>query len=223
MATKMLMQRTMGAPLTEVSLNKPRLLTSASRKRSVPSLAASNSSDSTSEQQPHKKCRTAPRKSVRFDLSQNTQHASQLPPIDALILDALWFSHEDLFQIRMREGGVIKVHKFCDYYIHQMTCLLGVACGACEESDDCTPQLFVAQSPARGLEKEVLPCVRHRRKEVIQTLLRAQRALQKHPQKFTPEFQQTALSQHYIRLARPSSRLAQLIAQGDELALQSEA
>lgn len=221
MSTKVLLRRSMiNQPLTDISLNKPRLLTASTRKRSVTFIAMG---DVQQQQQPQKKRRIASRKSVHFDLSQNKHHASSLTPLDASVISALWFSPEDLQQIRFREANVIKIHKFCDYYLHQMTCLLGVACGACEDIiDDVTPQLFVASSPARGLEKEVLPCVRHRRKEVIQTLLRSQRALQKHPQKFTLEFQQTALSQHYTRLARPATRLAQLIAQGDRMALQEE-
>jgi hypothetical protein len=86
-------------------------------------------------------------------------------------------------------------------------------------SIDTTAPLFVARSEARGLEREVLACFRQRRKQVIRDLLKAQTALKSwrgdKQQVFSLEFQQKALSQHYQRLARPSVRFAQILADGD--------
>lgn len=156
-------------------------------------------------------------------MEQNT--TVQLPSIASS--HDLWLSVQELHQIRHREAKVL--HSHCmgnDIYLDQITVLLGMACNAPATGNLQAPSATVAaalsivcNSPARGLEKEVMSCVRQRRKLVIQTFLKSQIVVKA----AHPSDQEAALCHHYRLLARPACRLARWIAQGDALVVRAEA
>ena len=208
----------------------------------------------------NKRPRTPTKKSVRFDMSQNTilstaitmdycsEDATDADSMDCdnTVVDSdttithkdksnLWFSYEDLQDIRLREANVVKIHRFSEDYMEEVASLLGEACSSMKATiqqkqaavDIHVSTEFLAKSAARGLECQIMPCIRQRRKQVVATFLKSQTSLQqwKAPQDgrhFTPDFQQQALSEHYQKLARPAQLLAQLLAAGDARVAQME-
>jgi hypothetical protein len=181
-------------------------------------------------------------KTVRFDMDQNT--TVQVPCIGVHSdtsstctsstntststpnSEHLWLSVQELHEIRHREATVL--HRDClrnDIYLDQITILLGMACNA--PSVDKLPRgtavtalTIVCNSPARGLEKETMSCVRQRRKAVIQTFLKSQLAVK--ALAVDARDREAALCQHYRQLALPACRLARWIAQGDALVVTAE-
>jgi hypothetical protein len=178
----------------------------------------------------HKKARTVSpsiwKKTVRFDLEQNT--TLQLPCTSHNTPTSshdLWLSVQELHEIRHREATVL--HRHClrnDIYLDQIAVLLSMACNAptsggilqAPRATVAAAVSIVCNSPARGLEKEVMACVRQRRKLVIQTFLKSQMAVKAAA---PPTDQEATLAHHYIQLARPACRLARWIAQGDALVI----
>ena len=208
-----------------------------------------------------------PKKAVRFDLFQNTSASTQFvllaeEPQDtswdtnnhknarceddnaelqdtSTVLDRslLWFSPEDLYDIRLREANVVKIRRFCDDYLQEVASLLGSAISTAgankpTASPSSVPTIvpppaaveqhsdYLASSPARGLESQIMPCMRQRRKQVVTTFLKSQTSLshyqrQEGGRSFPTDLRQRALSEHYQRLARPAQLVAQWLAAGD--------
>ena len=149
----------------------------------------------------------------------------------------LWFTAQELHDIRKREAHVIYHHKTCSYYVDQVMALLGDACrtaggaadgagavaGAVSCNNDTSNNYlhhnYLAQSMARGLEGQILSCIRQRRKQVLATFLKSQTSLQHYTTKdgrhFSKEFQQQTLSEHYQKLAQPAKQVARLLALAD--------
>ncbi|CAB9505933.1 expressed unknown protein [Seminavis robusta] len=184
------------------------------------------------------------KKRVRFDLAPSeTIHdiASSTVvgvEINYYIDTNLWFSAQELQQIRARESMFIKLNRrYCEHYVQSVSSLFTKARQNISEQSSgdslanndnhVSPTVLslICQSPARGLERDVIPRFRLRRKEVIQKFLTLQaKLLIKEALLSTEEYecQQHALSLHYEKLARPSARLAQWLAVGDAHATRVE-
>jgi hypothetical protein len=179
----------------------------------------------------HKHARTVSppvgKKTVRFDMDQNTTVQVPCCSTPNPNSDPLWLSVQELHEIRHREATVL--HRDClrnDIYLDQITILLGMACNAPSVENlprgaAATALSIVCNSPARGLEKEAMSCVRQRRRAVIQTFLKSQLAVK--ALAVGAVDQEAALCQHYHQLARPACRLARWIAQGDALVVRADA
>ncbi|CAB9518075.1 expressed unknown protein [Seminavis robusta] len=227
MATQILMTSIPTAhhrlPLADVSMmnNKPQCM--ISRKRSSSAICCPIMFRSSNKRARTTTCTTSTtcskqKKSVRFDMAQNTTEVVDRTHHDT---DTLWFSAQELSKIRHREAHVLHNHRSSDYYVHQITQLLGMACHSTTTSTTSVAIKdaisFVSSSTARGLEKEAVACVRQRRKQVIRTFLQSQHVLLQRAHQFSPDYRATALSRHYQKLARPAVRLAQMIAHGDAM------
>ena len=207
------------------------------------------------------------KKTVRFDLFQNTcasthfclleepDHAfeshnnntsrdascydndAELQDCHVLDRGLLWFSPEDLYDIRLREANIVKIHRFCDDYQHTAASMLGLAiscakpptaataaasCDAVQANNNNSEHYYytLATSPARGLESQIMPCMRQRRKQVVTTFLKSQTSLSLYrPLTLNADLRQRALSEHYQKLARPALLVAQWLAAGDARAV----
>jgi hypothetical protein len=206
------------------------------RKRSS-SICSSESSEIFVEESSCKKSRRS--KAVSFDLSHNTTSAPHYMDEDVDDI-TLWFSPNELYFIRVREAKIIKEARCSDEYIDQVSCLLELACATIQPANELKlnnegsdedsfasdassieAPMWISNSPARGLEREMLPCFRQRRKEAIRSFLKSQMALQSwrcpEGRGFSPDFQQRALSEYYQKLSRPAAYLAQLLGEGDAM------
>lgn len=170
---------------------------------------------------------------VTFALEQN--QISDKPILEEDVDDdQLWFTCDELRQIRVREACIVQNKRNSDHYMEQVSCLLEQVSSEDgtendtntndRDIDDCSDTsldapLLIANSEARGLERETLATFRQHRKEAIQSLLKSQDALKRWrgagDKQFSFEFQRRALSEHYQRLTRPSAKFAQLIGQAD--------
>lgn len=201
------------------------------------------------------------KKSVVFDMSQNTTGVTDGIVIESdedllgvvgvdyyleinNVLDksSLWFSADELYEIRLREAEVVKSHRLNQYYTEQIAVVLSEAVRSIRKKTASTTAStsaasslplfkdsaeFLANSPARGLECQVVPCMRQRRHQVRTTFLKSQASLRRWTapnddatssaitKRITPALQQQALSEHYQQLSRPSQRVAQLLGEGD--------
>ena len=77
--------------------------------------------------------------------------------------------------------------------------------------------MCLADSPLRGLEREMTPCFRQRKKHVVANVLQSQKALLAWKSNNAKDAHKGAqvLANHYRKLALPASKFAQLLAQGD--------
>ena len=146
-------------------------------------------------------------------------------------MDTCWFSADELHEIRLREARLVGTYRHHDdYYQEQSMGLLSAAASNANSLTQTQAQqaMFVAGNAARGLESQIIPCIRQRKKQALQAFFKSQHALQQwrgyDPNtrvvcQLTPELQRQALSDHYHKLAAPAVRLAQLLAQGDAIAI----
>jgi len=168
------------------------------------------------------------KKSVCFDLSRNTTQRALLSQEDsdheAAFVQRCWFSPDELNQVLLREVRIVQTFSASDLYRQQVMQLLSNVTHQDASTQVEAPHQYVADSPARGLESQIVGCIRVRRKQVVQTFLKSQKGLSawRGPAEggseevmLTADFQRHALAEHYQKLSAPAVRLACLLAQGD--------
>lgn len=171
--------------------------------------------------------------SIKTTSASECWDGAELEDRTVLNRDQLWFSADDLYKIRLREANIVKIHRFSDDYMEEAASLLGSAVRSVTLGVNTDKQqaraptaaeygYYLAGSAARGLESQIVPCIRQRRKQVVTTFLKSQRSLANYRiptdgSSFSVDWQQRALSEHYQKLAGPAQRVAHWLAAGDAL------
>lgn len=181
-----------------------------------------------SEETPHlKKARVVVKikRAVRFELDEDKvkikTHVRFIDPVESDLIAELWWNKEEILEISRREKSASAVMSYCcDHYTNQVLSLMKIARGIATE-DTATAPVWVASSPARGLEKEIVRGFRARKKQVIQKVLESQRVLKfgGNGGKATPEMVSRLISDQYQRWSQPMLRFAQVLANGDAQAV----
>ena len=170
----------------------------------------------------------------------------------------VWFSHDDFQYTRYHDAQWIHYYRHLDdYHPHIMDTevenheqlkeqhgphftykqdllqVLGAACGKhLSASDDGVEAatFALADSAMRGLEREMSPCFRQRKKQVVANVLTSQQALvqwrnnnSKLDAKAAYKYTAKILGTHYRKLAQPACTFAQLLGQGDALWVEQQA
>ena len=186
----------------------------ASNSSSIRPLKKRKLSESTSS------CTTEakPKKQVRF---QEEPQIYTYDRVEAYDVPLVWLTREEMQCNRYHDGQWIQCYSGYDPYLNDLLQLLGMACGKSVTSFDTATE--VADAQVRGLEREISPCFRQRKRQVVANVLRSQAALKAWKEKRCQEqddpnaddFAAKVLSRHYRKLAQPSVRFARLLAQGD--------
>ncbi|CAB9500841.1 expressed unknown protein [Seminavis robusta] len=146
------------------------------------------------------------------------------PRISALDASAVWYSNEEFRHTRQCDAHWVKFFSHYNQpreaYQQQLFQVLGAACGKLQHNNRANAQL--ANSPMRGLEREMSYCFRQRRKHVIANVLQSQKALNAWKKSSNADKDKSGkgaemIASHYRSLALPSTKFAQLMAQGDAL------
>lgn len=170
----------------------------------------------------HKKQRTKAhnKKRVRF----GHEHVHEVARVEATDVPSLWYSPQEYYHNRRCDAHWVSFYTHCDdSYKQQLFQVLGVACGKAAPARD--PLVALADSQMRGLEREMTPCFRQRKRQVVANVLQSQAALT--AWKNTSGSNKCAhkgaeiLAAHYRKLALPAARFARLLAQGDALLAQA--
>lgn len=180
----------------------------------------------------------AVRRSVHFSLPEGDgnnafpsvkTYVRYFDRVDAADVANIWWSGREMLEIQSREKSAIGVMSFCcDNYSEQVlnvlklardkTCLVGRAAIASEAP------LWVANSPARGLERDIVQGFKQRKRHVVRKVLQSQHDLQTVRHDVTGELatadQKTRLLSHqYQKWSHPMVRFAQVMAEGDAQAV----
>jgi hypothetical protein len=165
----------------------------------------------------------------RVHFSQPEQQVHLVPLVDDADMAAVWYSAQELQHFRSCDAHWVRCYKsYCDdVYKQQLFRVLGTACG--KQSHSTEMNALVADSPIRGLERDMTPCFRLRKKHVVSNVLASQAALLAWNQKHHPTSKdgkdtttmmrrlqgEQLLALHYHKLALPATRFARLLAEGD--------
>jgi hypothetical protein len=164
-----------------------------------------------------KKPRYHSKKRVHFSHYNNELPRVQVhtvPLVDDADMADVWYSAQDLQHFRSCDARWVRCyHSYCDTYKHQLFRVLGTACG--KQSHSSEMNAIVADSPIRGLEREMSPCFRLRKKQVVTNVLQSQAALLAWQNDKQTNQGEQVLALHYHKLALPATRFAQLLAEGD--------
>jgi hypothetical protein len=146
-----------------------------------------------------------------------------VPLVDDADMAAVWYSPEELHHSRRCDARWVRCYQsYCDMYKQQLFRVLGTACG--KQSHSTEMNASVADSPIRGLERDMTPCFRLRKKQVVHNVLASQSALVAWNQKQNQNTKEShmmrlqgeqVLALHYHKLALPAMRFARLLAEGD--------
>lgn len=198
-------------------------------------------SEETATSSSRKKQRRFARVRFNLDETQVQYHETRQDIIDELQDESkLWFTAKELQYIRAREAQAVQRHQSSAHFMEQVSSLMQLSThkttNSGEEEDETAENsssssatsastsdasLWIANSDARGLERETLSAFRKQRKDAIASLIKSQKALKQWrggkdgTHQFSMEFQSKALSQHYQRLTRPSLKIAQWLGQAD--------
>lgn len=129
--------------------------------------------------------------------------------------DALWWSDRELDLIHHRENRVYESCHSSSNYLKNVRQLWSTCAKASCKPFSTRRIQNVAGARSRGLEVDVIECVRDRRLKVIQSILTAQENLKLND--IDPMIQEKVLSARYKNMSRTATRFAQKMAEGDEL------
>lgn len=156
-------------------------------------------------------------------------HVRLFERVEAEDIANLWWSGEEMFEIMTREKSAISVMSYCcQHYTTQVLCLMKIARGKTYMPGNATTEspapLWVANSPARGLEKDIVQGFKQRKRQVIRKVLESQAVLKSGRHEVTgedvsPEMQSRLLSNQYQKWSDPMVRFAQVLAEGDAQAV----
>lgn len=163
--------------------------------------------------------------SSQDDLRAVKTHVRLFDRVDAEDVADLWWSGEEMLEIMTREKSAISVMSYCcEHYTHQVLCLLKMARDSTSmpgrATTESTAPVWVASSPARGLEKDIVQGFKQRKRQVIRKVLESQRVLKFGRHHVTGEtapleLQSRLLSTQYQKWSHPMVRFAQVLAEGD--------
>lgn len=180
-----------------------------------------------SEEPRRKKARVIVKRKVSFELADDKiaikTYIKVFDRVDAESIADLWWTGDEMLEISRREKSASAVMSYCcDHYSAQVLSVLKIARGMAIE--DVTAPLWVASSPARGLEKEIVQGFRARKKQVIQKVLESQRMLKlghlyDTGELASPDVMSRLISNQYQKWSQPMIRFAQVLAEGDAQAV----
>jgi len=138
----------------------------------------------------------------------------------------VWWSGHEMLGIISREKSAIHVMSFCcDHYTNEVLNVMKMARDkTCVAGTATSSGIWVANSPARGLERDIVQGFKQRKRQVIRKVLQSQRVLKTGRHHVTgqhapPELQSQVLSTQYQKWCHPMVRFAQVLAEGDAQAV----
>ena len=170
---------------------------------------------------PDKKQRTV-KKSVRFNSIVHFAVVECVDPVDA---PKVWYSKEEFRLAKRRDQQLVR-EELNAAFGEALVDVLEATTSSSSDSHSSVglkPQSrhAIAHSPFRGLERELLPCFRQRKRQVMANILKSQATLKAwkelHPEK-PADHTAMILAGHCRKLARASQRFARLLAQADAMA-----
>jgi hypothetical protein len=185
----------------------------------------------------------APRREVHFELEDAADgsvliktHVRVFDRVDDADVANIWWSASEMGEIQAREKSAVFVMSYCcEHYASQVLRILQTARTESLHPDEgghqdetasaatatASPEsVWVANSPARGLERDIVAGFKKRKRQVIRKVLESQRVLQTGRHKVTGEIpsldmQSQLLSVQYHKWSHPMVRFAQVLADGD--------
>lgn len=158
------------------------------------------------------------KKSVHFHNLVLVAFVGSVEDVDA---PNVWYSSADMRASKQRDQKMIReqlTEDFGEALVDVLEATMTTSSSPSLKPQSCAA---VAQSPFRGLEREMLPCFRQRKRQVAANVLKSQAALRAwkvlHPEK-PADHTAMILATHCRRLARPSKQFARLLAQADAMA-----
>lgn len=170
------------------------------------------------------------RRTVHFELQDKETtvvktHVRFFERVDSCDVANLWWSGEEMLGIMSREKSAISVMSFCcDHYTSEVLNLMKIARDKTSLPGNATSEssspVWVASSPARGLERDIVQGFKQRKRQVIRKVLESQRLLkmgrhQETGESAPAELQSQVLSTQYRKWSQPMARFAQVLAEGD--------
>jgi len=170
------------------------------------------------------------RRAVHFDPQEKDSSVAEscvyyYDKVEPTDISTIWWSGEEMLEIQTREKSAIGVMSFCcDHYADQVLELMKLArdesCGAGMATMVSDSPVWVANSSARGLEKDIVQGFKQRKRKVVRKVLQTQESLKavRHEitgQLATAEQRSRLLSAHYEKWSKPMLRFAQVLAEGD--------
>lgn len=138
----------------------------------------------------------------------------------------VWWSGHEMLDIMSREKSAVNVMSFCcDHYTNEVLNVMKAARDKTHSVGTATSSsIWVANSPARGLERDIVQGFKQRKRQVIRKVLQSQRVLKagRHHvtgQQAPPELRSQVLSTQYQKWCHPMVRFAQVLAEGDAQAV----
>lgn len=138
----------------------------------------------------------------------------------------VWWSGHEMLDIMSREKSAVSVMSFCcDHYTNEVLNVMKAARDKTHSVGTATSSsIWVANSPARGLERDIVQGFKQRKRQVIRKVLQSQRVLKagRHHvtgQQAPPELRSQVLSTQYQKWCHPMVRFAQVLAEGDAQAV----
>ena len=162
-------------------------------------------------------------KRVSFATNNSVHTVSRVEKEDA---PRVWYSADEFYHSRRCDAHWINFYSHCDdKYKQELFQVLGAACGKLPAAR--APLVALSSSPARGLEREMTPCFRQRKKQVVGNVLQSQAALLAYASTKNIDGNNAhkgaeILANHYRKLALPATRFARLLGQGDAAAVALE-
>lgn len=171
------------------------------------------------------------RRTVRFepqDSSKSGPVKTQVrffERVEACDVANIWWSGEEMLEIMNREKSAVSVMSYCcDHYTSEVLNLMKIARNkdslpGMANAESSSP-VWVASSPARGLERDIVQGFKQRKRQVIKKVLESQRVLKSGRHHETgeeapPELLTQLLSNQYQKWSHPMVRFAQVLAEGD--------
>lgn len=155
------------------------------------------------------------KRGVQFSSTFHVHQISAEEYADSL---AIWWSNEELSQ-RLDSD----VHEVASTSRKSLLLAMELCLGRRVSREESQVALRLAKSSCRGLERDMMPCLRERRKQVRSSVLQHQKELKNRMAgDGTMDGEASSLlASHYQTLSAPDVRLAQLLGRGDALHISS--
>lgn len=169
----------------------------------------------------------APRRRVHFQLIAGVVKTTVrvFDRVETCDVASIWWSGNEMMEIVSRERSAVSVMSFCcDHYASEVLNLMKLARDKTSIPGMATMEssspVWVANSLARGLERDIVQGFKQRKRQVIRKVLESQRVLKlgRHDvagELAPPELHSRLLSTQYQRWSHPMVRFAQVLAEGD--------
>jgi hypothetical protein len=98
--------------------------------------------------------------------------------VETIDIPNVWYSPAEMQHNRYVDGQWTQCYSCFDPYLKDLLRLLGMACGkVAMDTTDYSTATEIADAQVRGLEREISPCFRKRKRQVIANVLRSQAGL----------------------------------------------